>query len=134
MNYHMAEKHASSSSKQSTVCLPCEKEFPSYYLLQQHQGTDHGAKQRSKICIAQKHSNGVSGLCLIRTYTKKSFLYCLLSNKDKQPYKDCSCLFRALAINMNGHKEFDSLNCRYSTEFSPKSGHDPKNFRGIYIE
>ena len=31
MNYHVAKKHATSTSKQSTVCSSCEKEFPSYY-------------------------------------------------------------------------------------------------------
>ena len=29
MNYHVAKKHAQSSSKQSTVCPSCEQEFPS---------------------------------------------------------------------------------------------------------
>ena len=46
MNYHMAGKHAPSSLKQSTVCSSCEKEFPSYYSLQQHRRKEHGAKQR----------------------------------------------------------------------------------------
>ena len=31
MNYHVAKNHAPSTSKQSTVCSSCEKEFPSYY-------------------------------------------------------------------------------------------------------
>ena len=42
----MAKKHVSSFSKQSTVCSSCEKEFPSYYSLQQHWREEHGAKQR----------------------------------------------------------------------------------------
>ena len=50
MNYHMAKKHAQPSSKQSTVCLSCEQEFPSSYSLRQH-----GAKQR-------KHSDTVVDL------------------------------------------------------------------------
>ena len=45
MNYHVAKKYAPSTSKQSTVCSFCEKEFPSYYLLQQRR-KEHGAKQR----------------------------------------------------------------------------------------
>ena len=45
MNYHMAKKHASSSSKKSTVCSSCEQELPSYYSLQQHRRKEHGAKQ-----------------------------------------------------------------------------------------
>ena len=46
MNYHVVKKHAPSTSKQSTVCLSCEQDFPSYYSLQQHRRKEHGAKQR----------------------------------------------------------------------------------------
>ena len=46
MNYHVAKKHAPSTSKQSTVCSSCEQEFPNYYSLQQHRRKEHGAKQR----------------------------------------------------------------------------------------
>ena len=46
MNYHVAKKHASASSKQSTMDSSCEQEFPSYYSLQQHRRKEHGAKQR----------------------------------------------------------------------------------------
>ena len=46
MNYHMAKKHAQPSSKQSTVYLSCEQEFPSYYSLQQDRRKENGAKQR----------------------------------------------------------------------------------------
>ena len=42
----MAKKHAPSTSKQSTVCSSCEKDFPSYYSIQQHRRKEHGAKQR----------------------------------------------------------------------------------------
>ena len=46
MNYYVAKKLAPSTSKQSTVCSSCEKEFPSYYSLQQHQRKEQGVKQR----------------------------------------------------------------------------------------
>ena len=46
INYRVAKKHAPSSSKQSTICSSCEKEFSSYNLLQKHRGKAHGAKQR----------------------------------------------------------------------------------------
>ena len=59
---------------------------------------------------------------------------CLLSNKDKEPYKDHLCLFRALAMYMNGHKDLDSHTSRYFKEFISKSGDDPKNFRGVSVE
>ena len=45
MTYHVAKKHAPTTSEQSTVCLSCEKEFRSYYLLQQHRSKELGAKQ-----------------------------------------------------------------------------------------
>ena len=46
MGYHVAKKHAEPSSKQSTVCLSCEQEFPVSYSLQQHRRKEDGAKQR----------------------------------------------------------------------------------------
>ena len=46
MGYHVAKKHAQPSSKKSTLCPPCEQEFPSYYSLQQHRRKEHGIKQR----------------------------------------------------------------------------------------
>ena len=58
----------------------------------------------------------------------------LLSSKDKEPYKDHLCLFRALAMYMNGHKVFDSNTSRYFTEFISKSGYDPKNFPEVSVE
>ena len=59
---------------------------------------------------------------------------CLLSNKDKEPHKDHLCLFRALAMYMNGHNDLDSHTFRYFTEFISKSGYDPNNFRGVSVE
>ena len=59
---------------------------------------------------------------------------CLLSNKDKEPYKDHLCLFRALAMYMNGHNDLDSHSSRYFTDFISKSGYDTKNFRGASVE
>ena len=38
---------------------------------------------------------------------------CFSSNKDKKPYKDHLCLFRALAMYMNGHNDLDSHTSRY---------------------
>ena len=59
---------------------------------------------------------------------------CLLSNKEKEPYKDDLCLFRALAMYKNGHNVLDSHTFRYFTEFISKSVYDPKNFRGVSVE
>ena len=59
---------------------------------------------------------------------------CLLSIKDKESYKDHFCLFRALAMYMNGHNDLDSQTSRYFTELLSKSGYDPKSFRGVSVE
>ena len=65
---------------------------------------------------------------------KNHSVNCFLSNKDKEPYKDHLCLFRALAMYMNGHNDIESHTFRYFTEFISKSGYDPKNFRGVSVE
>ena len=43
MNFQSSKKHAKSTPK-PTKCVSCEKEFPSYYSLQQHRKKDHGLK------------------------------------------------------------------------------------------
>ena len=53
---------------------------------------------------------------------------CLLSNKDKEPYKDHFCLFRALAMHMNGHNDLDSHSSGYFTEFMSKSSYSSQVF------
>ena len=45
MNFHTSKKHVKSNPK-STKCVSCEKEFASYYSLQQHRKKDHGMKAR----------------------------------------------------------------------------------------
>ena len=65
---------------------------------------------------------------------KNHSVNCLLSNKDKETYKDHLCLFRALAMYMNGHNDLDSHTSRYFTEFVSKSGYDPKSFLGVSVE
>ena len=59
---------------------------------------------------------------------------CLLSDKDKQPYKDHLCLFRALTMYLHGHSNLDAHTSQLFTEFISKSGYDPKNFRGVSID
>ena len=61
---------------------------------------------------------------------------CLLSDKDKQQYKDHRCLFRALILTMylHGHSNLDAHTSQLFTEFISKSGYDPKNFRGVSID
>ena len=50
---------------------------------------------------------------------------CLLSDKDKQPYKYHLCLFRALTMYWHGHSKFDAHTSQLLTEFISKSGYDP---------
>ena len=76
----------------------------------------------------------MSGFCLTRTFTEKAFCYLLLSNKDKDPCKDHFCLFRALAMYMNGYNELEFCTSRYFIEFITKSSHDPKSYRGVSVE
>ena len=45
MNFHTSKKHVKSNSK-SAKCVSCEKDFPSYYSLQQHRKKDRGMKAR----------------------------------------------------------------------------------------
>ena len=66
--------------------------------------------------------------------TEKHPNHCLLSDKDKQPYKDHLCLFRALTMYLNGHSKVDAHTSQLFTEFISKSGYDPKNFHGMSID
>ena len=59
---------------------------------------------------------------------------CFLYYKDSEPYKYHLRIFRALAMYMNGQHDLDSYIFRYFTEFITKSGYDPKNFRGGFVE
>ena len=59
---------------------------------------------------------------------------CLLSDKNKQPYKDHLCIFRALTMYLHGHSNLDAHTSQLPKEFISKSGYDPKNFRGAAID
>ena len=59
---------------------------------------------------------------------------CILSDKDKQPYNDHFCLFRALRMYLHGHSNLDAHRSQLFTEFLSKSGHDPKNFLGVAFD
>ena len=64
---------------------------------------------------------------------KNHSVNCLLSDKDKQLYKDHLCLFRALTMYLHDHSKLDAHTSELFTEFISKSGYDPKNFRGVAI-
>ena len=59
---------------------------------------------------------------------------CLLSVKDKQPYKDHLCLFRALTSYFYDHRNLVAHTSQLFTELISKSGYDPKDFRGVSID
>ena len=63
----------------------------------------------------------------------KYIVNCLLSNKEKEPYKD-HLSFSEFVMYMNGHNNLDSRTSRCLIELTTKSGYDPKNFRGVFIE
>ena len=52
---------------------------------------------------------------------KNRFLNYLSCNEDKEPYRDHLCLFRALAMYLNGHNDLDSHTSRYFTEVIKQS-------------
>ena len=55
LNYHVAKKHALSTSKQSTVCSSRET---TNYSLQQHRQKEHGAKQgKLNVTLADLNKN-----------------------------------------------------------------------------
>ena len=56
---------------------------------------------------------------------KNHSVNCLLSKKDKEPYKDHLCLFRALTMCKNRHNYLDSNTSSYFTELITNSGYDP---------
>ena len=60
---------------------------------------------------------------------------CLLSNKEKETYKDQLCLFRALAMYVNGHNDLESQISRCFKVLVSNSGHDRKSFFcGVSVE
>ena len=71
---------------------------------------------------------------LPETLLKNHSVNWLLSYKDKQPYKDHLCLFRALTMYLHGHSNLDSHTSQLFIEFKSKSGYDPKNFCGVAID
>ena len=84
--------------------------------------------------LLKKHPNGCPDSVLPEPLLKNHSVNCLLSDKDKQPYKDHLCLFRALIMYLHGHSNLDAHTFQLFTEFISKSGHDPKNFRGVSID
>ena len=54
--------------------------------------------------------------------------------KDKQPYKNHLCLFRALTMYLHGHSNLDAHTSQLFKEFTSKSGYDPKNVLGVAID
>ena len=68
---------------------------------------------------------------LHEVFLKNHSVNCLLSDKDKQPYKDRLCLFRALTMYLHGHSNLDAHKSQLFTEIISKTGYDTKNFRGV---
>ena len=75
----------------------------------------------------------MSGLCITRTLLRHTQVNCLLSNKDKELYKDYLCLFRALAMYTNGQNDLESHSCRHFLELITKYGYETKRFHGLSV-
>ena len=71
---------------------------------------------------------GCQDSVLPKPLLKNPSVNCLLSHKDKKPYKDHLCLFRALEMYLNGHKDLISHTFRNFTEFILKYGCHRNNF------
>ena len=71
---------------------------------------------------------------LLKPLLKNHSVNCLLSDKDKKPFKDHLCLFRALTMYLHSHSKLDAHTSQLFTEFISKSGYDPKNFLGVAID
>ena len=105
---------------------------------QERQNTKWGSQVDDKshyfCCVTKKYPMGCSNSVLPEPLLKNHSVNCLLSDKNKQPYKDQLCLFRALTMYLHGHSKFDAHTSQLFTEFISKSGYDPKNFRGVPID
>ena len=77
---------------------------------------------------------GCSDSVLPEPLLKNQYVNCLLSDIDKQPYKDHLCLFRALKTYLHGHSNLNAQTFQLFTEFISNCGYDPKNFRGVAID
>ena len=65
---------------------------------------------------------------------KNHSVNCLLSDKDKQSYKDHLCLFRKTTRYLQSDKNLGAHTFQLSTKFVSKCGSDPKHFRGVSID
>ena len=77
---------------------------------------------------------GCTDSVLSESLLKNYSINCVLSNKAKEPYKDHLCLFRALAMYMNGHNDLDCHTSGYFTGFISNAGFDSKNFLSVSVE
>ena len=116
--YYYAHENKTLLKKSHFLCtkpiwLQCRKKFD---IMEQCTPESPNTRYRFKLTtivtiflhLLKKHSNGISRLCIIWDLTGKPFSKLSLSDKDKQPYKDQLCLFRALAMYLHGHKKLDA--------------------------
>ena len=84
--------------------------------------------------LLKKSPMGYPDSVLFEHLLKNHSVNCLLSEKEKQPYKEHLCLFLALKMCLHGHSNLNAHTSQLFKEFVSKSGHDPKNFRGVSID
>ena len=100
----MLKKHAQPSSKTSTVCPSCKKEFPSYYSsLQQHRRKGLGTKQR-------KPSDTVADLNKIVEEERE------VDEKLKEELSACQHFLVDTEMENGRHKVFNFQVSKYDTK------------------
>ena len=77
---------------------------------------------------------GCSDSVFPESLLKNHSVNCLLSDKDKQPYKDHLCLLRKSTMYLHSHTNRGAHTSQLFTTFASKCGSDPKNFRGMSID
>ena len=104
---------------------------------QERQNTNWRFKLITKVTIFAALLRNIPIICpdsvLPEPLLRHTQVNCLLSDQDKQPYKDHLCLFRALTMYLHGHSNLDAHTSQFFTEFISKSGYNPNTLRGVAI-
>ena len=89
----------------------------------------------TKFCALLKTKPmGCIDAVLLEQLLRRSYKNCLVSKGYAEIYIDYLCLFRAIAVLLNGSSELET-NAKYLfSAFLHESGHDAINFRGVSID
>ena len=105
---------------------------------QEHQNTKWRFKLITNVTIFAALLRNIPMVCpdsvLPELLLRHTIVNCLLSDKNKQPFKDHLCLFRAFTMYFHGHSNLHAHTSQLFTEFISKPGYDPKNFLGVALD